>query len=277
MNDSRCRQHTAAYACLLVATLGLTPSCGSGAAPSSESTQRAAQGKVGVEGAPTRTHIGATGPARAEDDDNAASATSPAQPGATPFLCMRDPAAFDLSQLTVIDPSPAGFGQAWIHAKYEADVPGFVVVYTGTMTGPNVHATVGTVYQPRHDTWEFMTALPRSEEGYAAPRDPADPFFVKSIHSNKKFITAFGQLRKREGFIISEITVEGHLDGACRRLKNVVVTMVLPKDNLTQVFGGRVLGEVMGPMTTDTDNDGVPDAWTVTAVGASLSPLNFAL
>jgi len=43
------------------------------------------------------------------------------------------------------------------------------------------------------------------------------------------------------------------------------------------VFGGRVLGEVMGPMTTDTDNDGVPDAWTVTAVGASLSPLNFAL
>jgi hypothetical protein len=108
--------------------------------------------------------------------------------------------------------------------------------------------------------------------------EQGDPFHVMTTHRSQNFVTAFGKPTQREGFVISDITVEGELDHECRSLRHVSVTMTLPRENnAAQRFGGWLLGDALGPTTVDSHHRGVPDAWSVTLVGESLDSMMFSL
>jgi len=195
---------------------------------------------------------------------------------ARPFLCQRDPVAFDLSALRPGPETPMGFAGAWDHARAVTTLPGLVVAYAGLSHGPELVVRVGAV---RHDTpyiYTFMKTLPGAAPARIGLQSP-DPFRITSDHQGQNFITAFGSTRDRDGFVVSGITIDAHLDRDCRALRNVYVRMTLPKQNATQHFGGVVLGEALGPMDFATDPHGVPDAWTVTLVGDYLNALSFSL
>ncbi len=277
MNDSRRRQLRAARASLLVAALGLTPSCGSSASPSAAggASQTQAAGTVDTESRPgratARSAVRSFDPT--SDDDESVPVVIAPHGQATAALCNRESVAFNLSALTPVDPTPAGFASAWRNAREQGDVPGFVVAYTDAFSGPP-HANVGPVYLSRNRTWSFMPALPTAGNE-TLERDPADPLHVKSTHSRERFVTAFGTINERSGFVVSRVTVEGRLDAMCRRLRDVVVTMTLPPENVNQRFAGFELRDALGPPMPGTGGDGIADGWTVKVVGDSLSPLNF--
>jgi hypothetical protein len=193
-----------------------------------------------------------------------------------PFLCSRDPVAFDLSLLHPAGGTPIGFTGAWSYAQAHSEVPGFMVAYSGTMWGPELTVRVGAVRPAAPGLYTFMASLPGSEVP-SQGLNPRDPFLVRTDHLNHNFVTAFGKVKEREGFVISDIIVEGRLDQACQYLRGVVVKMTLPRQNVGQRFGGTTIDEALGPLTVDTDNDGEPDAWGVTLTGDSLDNVMFKL
>jgi hypothetical protein len=279
MNDPRRRQtnaHTGYSVGLLgiIALLGgSAASCGGhggggaseGAQPQAEPTDRATERANARTGAPVQV--------RNDDDDLVVAPPSSRVPAA--YLCTRDPVAFDLSQLTPVDPTATGFASAWAYARAESDIPGFVVTYSGTYSGPVIHASVGPVYPVADNIYSFMHVLPRGEP-VEVRRDAADPFRMISS-SRQEFITAFGTVHDRQGFVVSAVTVDGRLDARCQSLRDVRVTMTLPKTNIGQRFGGTTMDEALGPMTEDTNGDGEPDSWSVTLAAHSLHNLMFRL
>jgi hypothetical protein len=210
----------------------------------------------------------------AQEDDEAPPPVESRLP--VPFLCSRDPVAFDLSRLSLAPNTPEGFRLAWDAVRSRTDVPGFVIAYSGTMWGPAITARVGAVKPVTNGLYAFEQALvPSDADVLGAGR--ADPFHVRTDHLNRDFVVAMGKVREREGFSISHITVDGRLDPLCQSLRNVAVDITLPHSNVGQEFGGRTIAEAMGPMTLDTDHDGEPDAWELQLTGDSLPSLMFQL
>jgi len=268
MDESRPRQ-TVLRAGLLMAALGSVAACGSGASPSTGGGKQSAGGS-----GPTleSSHVG---PATAQLFDDEAVPTPPdLRPRPGPFVCMRDPVAFDLSKLKPVSDTPLPFWFAWVQAQARAEVPGFVVVYTGLATGPSIQQTVGAVSKAGPSTYRFMARQPPSMTE-AVWQDPNDPLHIAGSNDARTFGTAFGPERERQGFYISTIRVEGHLDPTCQALHNVTVTMTLPKENEGQRFGNQSIEGALGPMSVDSDSDGHPDSWRVTMAAQSLDALMF--
>jgi hypothetical protein len=199
-----------------------------------------------------------------------------APPAPPVFACSRQPVAFDLSSLRPAATTPSLFWNAWKHANEHKEVPGFVVVYTGTMSGPIIEARVGAVYPVLPGVYSFMSSTPHTGPARATV-DPGDPLHVRSYHTGLEFPTAFGTVRNREGFIIAGIDIEGRLDSECHNLLDVVVTMRLPKSNFGQRFGVQTVDEELGHMIEDYDLDGQVDSWIVTMTAPVLEAVKFQL
>jgi hypothetical protein len=196
------------------------------------------------------------------------------RPPAPPvFVCHRDPVAFDLSQLRPTWSTPAAFYYAWVYANREREVPGFVVTYTGTYSGP-VQASVGAVYPSSPGTYSFMLGLHNTPPVLATI--DADRFHVKSYSDDAEFVTAFGTVQNREGFRVSKIAIDGHLDSECRFLRNVVVDMWLPASNVGQHFGNQTIDEELGSMI-ELDPVTKSKGWVVTMTAPVLEAMRFRL
>jgi hypothetical protein len=284
MNDTRsARRQTTLYAGgvvvpLALAVLASLPACGSHGSSSSEVSERR---EVRAEDPSAVARTQSQRAARAQtlarnsaEEDEVTPVVESRLP--VPFLCSRDPVAFDLSALSLGSDTPETFRLAWDAARAHTDVPGFVIAYSGTMWGPAITARVGAVKPVTNGLYAFETALvPSDADVLGAGR--ADPFHVRTDHTNRDFVVALGTVREREGFKISNITVDGRLDPLCQSLRNVFVQATLPGSNVGQRFGGHTIEAAMGPMTVDTDRDGVPDAWQITLSGDSLNSLMFQL
>jgi hypothetical protein len=199
----------------------------------------------------------------------------PFAPAARPVVaCHRDPVAFDLSLLQPSSTTPSKFWFAWVYANRNREVPGFVVVYSGTVAGP-IEAAVGAVYPSFiSGAYSFMNLVPHTGRERITV-DPTDPLHVRSYNNGVEFPTAFGTVINREGFVIAGIDIDGRLDSQCQALHNVTVTMRLPKSNIGQRFGGGTVDEELGPMNEDYDLDGVRDSWIVTMKAPMLPSMNF--
>jgi len=196
--------------------------------------------------------------------------------GKPAFLCAKDPVAFDLSQLRPTSTTPIKFWYSWVYARQKGDFPGFVVAFTGTATGPVVQGRVGAVHMGRGGFLEFSRKmLPTVAEPVWA--DPEERGHVVGSFGRSPFLTAFGSEQEREGFFLSNVRVEGLLDSNCQELRNVRVTLTLPHENLGQRFGNMSIDEALGKMTTDTDGDGVPDAWVVDMVAPKIESMAWRL
>jgi hypothetical protein len=196
---------------------------------------------------------------------------------APPYLCSRDPAAFDLSDLSLGSGTPVGFAVPWTTAKRRSKFPGLVVVYSGTATGPELTVRVGSVKKYADGIYTFTKTMPGSAITHKAYEE-GDPFHVHTDHMSRDFIVSMGQVQEREGFVARDITVDGELDSMCSALRHVSVRMTVPADlNRKTRFGGVMLGAVMGPPTEDTDRDGKPDSWLVTLTGDHLKNMMFSL
>jgi hypothetical protein len=264
--------------------LAFVGGCGSGAPGSTTSTaERGAGAEVNSEsaargglGARQSSRAGAT-PLGSVIGENATPAVAREEHRLpNPFLCSRDPVAFDLSKLHPGGGTPVGFAGAWDYAQDHSELPGFVVAYSGTMWGPAITARVGAVHPVANGVYSFMEVLPATVADTVS-LDPRDPFHIRTEHPNQNFITAFGKLREREGFVVSDITVEGRLDQTCQYMRGVTVTMTLPRENVGQRFGATTVDEALGPMTVVTHSGGEPEAWSVTLTGDSLDNVMFKL
>jgi len=288
MNDTRsaARRQTTLYAGgavpVALAILALLPGCGGHGSSSEVSERRERRTADPADPAdPTNARTQSDRAARAQavaqtfaQDDEVAPPVETRLP--VPFLCSRDPVAFDLSALSLGSDTPEAFRLAWGAVQSHTDVPGFVIAYSGTMWGPMITARVGAVKPVTNGLYAFETALvPSDADVLGAGR--ADPFHMRTDHTNRDFVVALGRVREREGFKISNITVDGRLDPLCQSLRHVFVQATLPRSNVGQMFGGRTIEASMGPMTVDTDRDGVPDAWQITLSGDSLNGLMFQL
>jgi hypothetical protein len=285
MNDTRsaARRQTTLYAGgavpVALAILALLPGCGGHGSSSEVSERRELRAADPADSTRARTQSDRAARAQAAaqtfaQDDEVAPPVETRLP--VPFLCSRDPVAFDLSALSLGSDTPEAFRLAWGAVQSRTDVPGFVIAYSGTMWGPMITARVGAVKPVTNGLYAFETALvPSDADVLGAGR--ADPFHMRTDHANRDFVVALGRVREREGFRISNITVDGRLDPLCQSLRNVVVQATLPRSNVGQMFGGRTIEASMGPMTVDTDRDGVPDAWQITLSGDSLNGLMFQL
>ncbi len=192
------------------------------------------------------------------------------------FLCSRDPVAFDLTRLELGPGTPPGFAGAWNDVRAHSQLPGFVIAYSGTKWGPMITARVGSVIEPAQGLFRFMESLPTSELDVVG-LNQRDPFQIHTEHRGREFVVAFGSREQRDAFVISDIIVDGRLDRGCQYLHHVVVTLTIPHRNAAQTFGGTTLGDVLGPMTVDTNQDGKPDAWGVMLTGDTLDNLMFSL
>ena len=271
MNDSRWRLPTPGASLLL----GLIVGCGSSGGSSSSTSEARANAAPATEAlAPVSRTTAAPREevAHVVETDTLGAVHGPS----APFLCSREPVAFDLSALDPEGDVPVGFAAAWLYAKQRTHLPGFVVAYSGTTTGPSLGVRVGAVRKVTTGIYTFMKTLPGTETAHVG-LNAVDPYLVRSENLGT-FVTAFGTTEHREGFIVSGITVEGRLDETCRAMKHVRVTMTLPKENRGQHFGDQVLGEeLLGRMTVDTDHDGNPDAWTIRLTGEYLDNMMFSL
>jgi hypothetical protein len=277
MNDSRRRQATLYAGSPLAAVLALAlfAGCGGGGSSSETATRDVhTQGTAATGGASQGSRSApAETPTLSENDDRPA---APEHRLPNPFLCSRDPVAFNLTALDPGPGTPLGFVAAWNYAKSRSVLPGFVVAYSGTMWGPAISAQVGAVYAKAPGVYSFMEALPPSAVDTVG-LNPSDPFEVRTDHRNHNFITAFGSTRVREGFVVSDVTVEGRLDQTCQYLRNVRVHMTLPEGNIGQRFGGTMIDTALGPMTSESHGHGVKDGWEITLTGETLDNLMFQL
>jgi len=285
MDDTKHRLVMARVAVLLV-TGASALGCGSGGGNDSPSSSRGTtrSGSTGgpnarTESSPVGARVTSAAPSNGYNlvDDEA----RPPEPveenhGRAGFLCSRDPVAFDLSGLTAGESTPVRFGYAWAYAKQHSAMPGFVIAYSGTASGPPIHGQVGAVRVSHEGGYAFMRRLdPTPAEQVSSA--PENPFHVMGGFGRSDIVTAFGTPEAREGFVISRITVDGTLDPQCNHLRNVVVTMILPGRNVGQHFGTMTIDEALGPFTEDTDLDGKADGWSVTMVARSLDALTFHL
>jgi hypothetical protein len=272
MNDSLRRHPTHAplsvpVSVIGLAFLGLTAACGSGATSPAEGTRASNDNAAAPvrESHETRTiSVPVTTAAGTTLTPVEVNVTREAPP---PFLCPRDPIAFDLSLLRPTDGTPVKFWYAWAYARRHQELPGFVITYYGTATGPFIEAQAGAVRPVRTSVYTFMDRLtPTYPE--RVDQDPSDPFRVTTTVGRTPFMTAFGAERQREGFFISSLTVQGHLDVQCQSLRDVVVTMKLPlAENRGQRFGNMTVDEALGPA-----EDG---GWTIAMAAQSLDSLPF--
>jgi hypothetical protein len=108
--------------------------------------------------------------------------------------------------------------------------------------------------------------------------DPQDATHViGTFGSLVPFLTAFGEERSRDGFWITTLRVDGHLDAMCRALTDVTVAMYLPQVNRGQRFGNMTIDEALGEPTVDADGDGAPDTWVVEMAAPRLESMTFGL
>jgi hypothetical protein len=278
MDDSR-RWQTTRFAGLALVGVAAVTSCGSSGSSATPGPGHVQRDQSVDRSAPLAISRGPESIPNPADDDLDGVDRSPIREdhGALPFLCATDPVAFDLSALQPTRGTPPAFWYAWLYAQKSADVPGFVIAYTGTGSGPHVEARVGAVRPVGPGTYAFMKRLaPTDAETVSS--DANDPFRVRSTNGHTPFLTAFGLAGQRQGFYVSSISVEGHLDYKCEYLRDVVVTMSLPADkNRGQRFGNSTVSEALGPVTLDTDGDRVADSWTVTMEARALDALKFRL
>jgi hypothetical protein len=259
--------------------LAFLTGCGSGASPSSGAGARATDSKEVAHDRSQGPVTSAASP-RSESpvlDDNGLPVQPPPQQPPGPFLCARDPIAFDLSLLFPAPETPDGFIQAWGEVRARTEIPGFVVVYSGVSKGPSIIVRVGAVRQATAGAFGFQRLLPPSDP-VAMGLYPDDPFHFRSFNSRGDFVTALGKRRERDGFVVSKVLVDGRLDRGCEYLNDVTVELTLPGGrNMGQWFGGRTIDEALGPVNIDTDRDGKPDSWRVKLTGPSLTAMDFKL
>jgi hypothetical protein len=271
------------------AALAFLPACGSGAAPSSSSSSEGAQASSAAKTSSVKKLSADRSSAASRNSSSAAprglesfegedeSDDAPVANGPRLFLCMRDPVAFDLSELSPAGGTPTKFVEAWRQVRSHTDVPGFVAVLSGTRAGPDLKLQVGPVRQASAGAFGFMKSLPPSNP-VVVGLYPEDLFHLRSPEIEGDFIAALGQRRNREGFVISNIKIDGQLDADCSYLKNVTVEMTLPASrNTNAVFGNRTVDEALGPVVVDSNHDGDPDSWVVTLTGPSLQAMDFKL
>jgi hypothetical protein len=272
MNDSR-RHPTTVHARLLLAPAVLAlASCGSsGGGTSSTSTSEPHENaQLTTQAAGPLEHLAPGEQLTRADESN---------PGddrgypARPFFCSRDPVAFDLSRLNLAGGTPQGFAQAWTYARARSQLPGFVVAYSGTVAGPTLDVRVGAVRKVTNGIYAFMKTVTLTEVVHAG-LEQFDPYHVRTQHRGM-FVTAFGDTHRREGFIVSSITVDGHLDEACRALHDIKVTMTLPLQNREQRFGDVLLGDVLGAPNT-SDHEG-KEGWRIDLTGDYLENMMFSI
>jgi hypothetical protein len=259
---------------LLGATLALvSASCGSGASPAPERASKASEVASTVTSGGTKRAaapvVEATeAPTEQILDENR---------GPRALLCDKDPVAFDLSNLQSASVTPPKFWYAWEYAKSRGEMPGFVVELVGTSTGP-IRGRVGAVHiGKRAQQLEFSRQMRPTDFGpvFLDPQDPTH--VIGTFGSLVPFLTAFGEERSRDGFWITTIRVDGHLDSMCRALTDVSVAMYLPQLNRGQRFGNMTIDEALGEPTVDSDGDGSPDTWVVEMAAPRLESMTFGL